>query len=228
MPEIYGPLRLGSLGTTYPIVIPSKHFPSTNAPAISNTLDAIQIFTMSSSSTHYSSGDASYSSSSSHSNTLLLHRNNIKEHEDTLSNPKDILSQPEDALPHLADNLPHSADALPLHETAPPHLVDVISQPKVSTMPDSDRSKYRNVHIFNASDRNTTIGGLILTTKNDETNCVTNANFYAMVEIITIPTSAFTLRNESDVAIEKNNSPLQPGKYYIHASRKFLGSFIHK
>jgi hypothetical protein len=204
---------------------------------------------MSSSSTHYSSGNASYSSSSSHSNTLLLHRNNIKEHEDTLSNPKDILSQPEDALPHLADNLahsadalplhatalphladnlPHSADALPLHETASPHLVDVLSQPKVSTMPDSDRSKYRNVHIFNASDRNTIIGGLILTTKNDETNCVTNANFYAMVEIITVPTSAFTLRNESDVAIEKDNSPLQPGKYYIHASGKFLGSFIHK
>jgi hypothetical protein len=91
-----------------------------------------------------------------------------------------------------------------------------------------DRSKYRNVYIFNADDRNTTIGGLILTEKNDNTHCVTNANFYAMVEIITIPTSAFTLQNESDVTIEKDNSPLQPGNYYIHAPGKFLGSFIYK
>jgi len=90
----------------------------------------------------------------------------------------------------------------------------------------TDRSKYRNVHIFNASDRNTTIGGLILTQKNDDTNCVTNANFYAMIEIITVPTSDFTLRNESDVIIEKDSSPLQPGNYYIHAPGKFLGSFI--
>ncbi|KAH8588282.1 HNH endonuclease-domain-containing protein [Bisporella sp. PMI_857] len=88
-------------------------------------------------------------------------------------------------------------------------------------MPGSDRSKYRNVHIFNTSDRNTTIGGLILTTKNDETNCITNANFYIMVEIIVIATSDFTLRNESDVTIEKDNSPLQPGKYYIYASKPF-------
>jgi hypothetical protein len=83
------------------------------------------------------------------------------------------------------------------------------------------RSKHRNVHIFNASDRNTTIGGLILT------DGVTNANLYAMVEIIVIATSDFTLRNESDVIMEKDSSPLQPGNYYIHASRKFLGSFIN-
>jgi len=140
----------------------------------------------------------------------------------------DALPQHEDTLLHLTDILPSSADALPLHETAPSHLIDVPSQPKVSTMPGSDRSKYRNVYIFDATDRNTTIGGLILTTKNNETNCVTNANFYAMVEIIAIATSSFTLRNESDVMIEKDNSPLQPGKYYIHASRKFLSSFIHK
>ncbi|KAE8440995.1 hypothetical protein EG329_006132 [Mollisiaceae sp. DMI_Dod_QoI] len=135
---------------------------------------------MSSSSTHYSSGDASHSSSSSHSNTLPIRGNNIKEHEDTLSNPKDILSQPEKL-----------------------------------TMTNTDRSKYRNVHIFNASDRNTTIGGLILT------DGVTNANFYAMVEIIVIAICDFTLRNESDVIIEKDSSPLQPGNYYIHASQPF-------
>jgi len=169
-------------------------------------LHAVQIVTMSSSSPHSSSG------SSSHGDSLQQLENIIKEQEDTLSHPKDILSQPEHALPlHL------------------PHLADILSQPKDSTMTGSDRSKHRNVHIFNASDRNTTIGGLILTEKNDVTNCVTNANFYAMVEIITIPTSIFTLRNESDFIIEKDNSPLQPGNYYIHGSGKlFLSSFIHK
>jgi hypothetical protein len=173
-------------------------------------LHAVQIVTMSSCSPHSSSG------SSSHDDSLQQLENNIiKEQEDTLSHPKDILSQPE--------------DALPLHETTLSHLADILSQPKDSTMTGSDRSKHRNVHIFNASDRNTTIGGLILTEKNDDTNCVTNANFFAMVEIITSPTSTFTLRNESDIIIEKDNSPLQPGNYYIHCSGKlFLSSFIHK
>jgi hypothetical protein len=175
---------------------------------------------MSSSSTYYSSGDASHSSSSSHSNTLLIHGNNIKEHEDTLSNPKDILSQPEDALLHPADNLSHSADALPIHGDTLPHLTDILSRPENLTMTNTDRSKYRNVHIFNASDRNTTIGGLILT------EGITNTNFYTMVEIIVIAISDFILRNESDVMIEKDSSPLQPGNYYIYAPRKFLGSFI--
>jgi hypothetical protein len=137
----------------------------------------------------------------------------------------DALLQHEDTLLHLTDNLPHSAGALPPYETTPPHI---LSQAKVYTIPGSDRSKHRNVHIFNASDRNTTIGGLILTTKNDETNCVTNANFYNMIEIIAIITSAFTLQNESNVIIEKDNSPLQPGKYYIYTSGKFLNSFIYK
>jgi hypothetical protein len=88
-------------------------------------------------------------------------------------------------------------------------------------MTNTSRSKYRNVHIFNASDRNATIGGLILT------DGVTNANFYAMVEIIVIATSDFTLRNESDIIIKKDSSPLQPGNYYIHTPRKFLRSFIN-
>ncbi|KUJ20481.1 uncharacterized protein LY89DRAFT_730518 [Mollisia scopiformis] len=118
---------------------------------------------MSSSSPHSSSG------SSSHADSLQQLENNIiKEQEDTVSHPKDILSQPE--------------DALPLHETTLSHLADILSQPKDSTMTSSDRSKHRNVHIFNANDRNTTISGLIFTEKNNDTNCVTNANFYAMLQ----------------------------------------------
>lgn len=95
------------------------------------------------------------SSSSAHSNTsspdtLLQLKDNIKEHGGTLLDPKDILSKPPK---------------------------DLILHPESSTMFGSNRSKGR---IFNASDPNTTIDGLILT------NGVTNANLYAIVEIIVI------------------------------------------
>ncbi|KAF1811697.1 hypothetical protein P152DRAFT_507894 [Eremomyces bilateralis CBS 781.70] len=61
-----------------------------------------------------------------------------------------------------------------------------------------DRSRGRDVHIYDASDRNTVLGGLILT------NSITNANFLSMVEILVL-----------------NDSKLQPGKYYITAADPF-------
>ncbi|KAH8647056.1 HNH endonuclease-domain-containing protein [Tricladium varicosporioides] len=94
-------------------------------------------------------------------------------------------------------------------------------------MPPLNRSKGRDVHIFDASDRNTSIGGLILTAG------VTNANLYAMIEIFVIfdgedilqnessiaIEGEYILRNESSIAIEKDDSMLLPGNYYIHSSR---------
>lgn len=156
---------------------------------------------MSSSSAH--SSLSSRSTPSSHSDALLQPKNNVEEHEDTLPHPEDILSlsQPEDVLPLRKDALP---------------------QPEDSTMPGSNRSKGRDVHIFDSSDPSTTIGGLILT------NGVTNANLYDMVGIIVIFTSEFTLQNEGNITIAKDDKPLQPGNYYIHSVRKFIynGSFI--
>ncbi|KAG9232996.1 HNH endonuclease-domain-containing protein [Amylocarpus encephaloides] len=58
-------------------------------------------------------------------------------------------------------------------------------------MPPYNRSAGRDVHIFDTSDRNTSIGGLILTAG------ITNANL--------------------DITIEKDESPLLPGKYYINS-----------
>lgn len=83
-------------------------------------------------------------------------------------------------------------------------------------MPPHDRSGGRTIHIFNMGDRNSTIGGLVLT------DGITNTNLYAMVEIILIITSEFSLQNESDVIIEKDGSLLQPGNYYIYVPRMFL------
>ena len=51
---------------------------------------------------------------------------------------------------------------------------------------------------------------------------ITNANFYSMVEILVIFSGTFFLQDEGDTQIEKDNYPLQPGKYYIVAAGGFL------
>jgi hypothetical protein len=92
-------------------------------------------------------------------------------------------------------------------------------------MPPANRSRGRNIHIYDANDPTAVLGGLILT------NGITNANFYSMVEILIIPTdniilqdeAYFFLRDEGDNKIERDGHPLQPGKYYIVAK----GGFLH-
>ncbi|KAH8659263.1 hypothetical protein BGZ60DRAFT_382280 [Tricladium varicosporioides] len=79
-------------------------------------------------------------------------------------------------------------------------------------MPPRNRSLGRDVHIFGASDRSTSIGGLILTAG------VTNANLYTMVEIFVLFDGEYILRNESSIIVEKNDSPLLPGNYYIDSA----------
>jgi hypothetical protein len=80
-----------------------------------------------------------------------------------------------------------------------------------------DRSTGRNVHIYHAEDPTVVLGGLLVT------NGVTNAIFYAMIEILVTFTDHFFLRDEEGTQIEKNNSPLLPGKYYIVS----IGGFLH-
>jgi len=77
-----------------------------------------------------------------------------------------------------------------------------------------DRSKGRDVHIYDIKDPNTILGGLILE------QGVTNTNFYSMVEIIILFESDFELQLEGNIKVEKNNDPLQPGNYYINAISK--------
>jgi hypothetical protein len=82
-------------------------------------------------------------------------------------------------------------------------------------MPPRNRSPGRNVHIYDTNDRTTALGGLILT------NGVTNANFYSVIEILIVFTSTFELQNEDSIKIPKNDDPLQPGNYYIHAAGRY-------
>jgi hypothetical protein len=80
----------------------------------------------------------------------------------------------------------------------------------------SNRSAGRSVHIFDARDRSSSIGGLRLSSG------VTCANFHAMIEIFVLFEGDYTLQDESDTTIQNNESLLQPGNYYIVSSRKFL------
>ncbi|KAH8650824.1 HNH endonuclease-domain-containing protein [Tricladium varicosporioides] len=143
-----------------------------------------------------SSAPSSLSDSSSSQSDTLLQNEIIKE------DPKDTLQQLADALPQSADALPHSTDSpssLLLHENTR------------TPIPLHSRSAGRDVHIFDTHDRNTSIGGLILTAG------VTNANLYAMIEIFVIFNGEYIIRNESDIMIEKNDSILLPGNYYINS-----------
>lgn len=86
----------------------------------------------------------------------------------------------------------------------------------------SNRALGRDVHIYDANDPATVLGGLILT------NGVTNANLYSMVEIIFIFERDYFLRDEGDAMVQRDNHPLQPGNYYIVTSGRFFRAYIVK
>ncbi|KAF2185832.1 hypothetical protein K469DRAFT_707505 [Zopfia rhizophila CBS 207.26] len=90
-----------------------------------------------------------------------------------------------------------------------------LNQPQRPTMPPIDRSAGRNVHIYDPNDPDTVLGGLVLTSG------VTNTNFYSMVEIFVIFSGTFFLRDGGETKIERDDYPLQPGKYYIFSDNSF-------
>jgi hypothetical protein len=83
-------------------------------------------------------------------------------------------------------------------------------------MPPINRSAGRNVHIYGSNDPDTVLGGLVLTPG------VTNANFYSMAEILFIFQTTFFLRDEGKTKIEKDDHPLQSGKYYIVSDGRYI------
>ena len=76
----------------------------------------------------------------------------------------------------------------------------------------ASRALGRNVHIYRAGDTNTVLGGLMVT------NGMTNANFYSIVEIVFIFDNEYTLSSESGVTVQRDNHPLQAGKYLINTA----------
>lgn len=87
-------------------------------------------------------------------------------------------------------------------------------------MPGLDRSAGRTLQLYNSSDKENVIGGLIVT------NGITHANLYFMVEIIVVATSEFTLRDEDDMDIPKDDAQVEPGDYFINAASKIYTALI--
>jgi hypothetical protein len=103
--------------------------------------------------------------------------------------------------------------------SGPPSALDAV---QISTMPPADRSIGRNVHIYDANDLDTVLGGLILSTG------VTNANLYSMVDILFIFENTFILRHEDHTQIERDGAALRPGKYYIVSARQLFPQLMVK
>ena len=74
------------------------------------------------------------------------------------------------------------------------------------------RALGRKVHIYNARDTNTVLGGLFAT------DGKTNANFYSIVEIVFIFDNDYTLCSESGATVQRDGHPLQAGKYFINTA----------
>ena len=74
----------------------------------------------------------------------------------------------------------------------------------------------RNVHIYSAKDTSTILGGLVAT------DGMTNANFYSMVEIIFIFDNDYTLCYESGTTVQRDDNPLQAGKYLINTAGSLM------
>jgi hypothetical protein len=91
-------------------------------------------------------------------------------------------------------------------------------------MPAANRSGGRGVHIYDANNPDTAIGGLILT------NGVTNANIYSMIDILIVrlgppfePLYELRVGDEGGTMVERDDvNPLQPGNYYICANGTLL------
>ncbi|KAK0731894.1 HNH endonuclease-domain-containing protein [Lasiosphaeris hirsuta] len=75
------------------------------------------------------------------------------------------------------------------------------------------RALARDVFIYDLRDFDTLLGGLVLTAG------VTNANFYAMVDIIidVSPPGPFFLQDENGGIVAQDTQPLLPGRYFVVA-----------
>jgi len=111
------------------------------------------------------------------------------------------------------------------HESSPPKTPNsvVLQTPTMAI----DRSRGRNVHIYDAENPTVVLGGLILS------NGITNRNLYSMLDIfigyeapkeMPLEEQPF-LRDKEGTRIEKNDDPLQPGEYYIVTTCRVLPPF---
>lgn len=71
-----------------------------------------------------------------------------------------------------------------------------------------DRTEGRTVFIYAKGDNNV-LGGLV------NTKGITNKNFYAMIEIILVCKSSYTLTLGGDNEVPRDDAEMKPGDYYV-------------
>jgi len=102
-----------------------------------------------------------------------------------------------------------SDQTLPLVTIGP---LTTLIQTKNNLISMSNRAPGRNIHIYSGSNQDMVLGGLVLN------KGMTNYNFYSMVEICFIFENDYTLLYENEVAVPRDDAPLQAGKYFIITS----------
>lgn len=85
-----------------------------------------------------------------------------------------------------------------------------------------DRTEGRTVFIYAKGDNNGVLGGLV------NTKGITNKNFYAMIDIILVCKTSYTLTLGGDLEVPRDDVEVRPGDYYvdgksIHRSCTFVG-----
>lgn len=74
-----------------------------------------------------------------------------------------------------------------------------------------DRTIDRDLHLYDGTDRQTLLGGLVVT------HGMTNANFYSMVGILLLTGAPglLSIQDANFVVLERNDHALLPGDYYV-------------
>ncbi|KAL7620654.1 hypothetical protein AAE478_009649 [Parahypoxylon ruwenzoriense] len=73
------------------------------------------------------------------------------------------------------------------------------------------RALRRNVFIYDLRDPSAQLGGLVLT------RGITHANFYDMIDIVLVISSAYFLRDDNGETLPRDVQPLLPGNYFVVA-----------
>ncbi|KAL7625910.1 hypothetical protein AAE478_005134 [Parahypoxylon ruwenzoriense] len=71
------------------------------------------------------------------------------------------------------------------------------------------RALARDVFFYDLRDPSDLLGGLVLN------HGVTNANFYAMIGIVLVISSIYSLQNDKGETLPQDSQPLLPGKYFV-------------
>ena len=76
-------------------------------------------------------------------------------------------------------------------------------------MASRDRSRGRNTFVYDGQDRDVLLGGFRLNPG------VTKADLHVMIDIFLIFQQSFSIIDENNIVIEKNDELLSPGSYYV-------------